>query len=103
MAKEDKALSKINEQGSEEKKGTTKKFSDIAVPAVIEEIVGRTGTRGEITQVKAHILAGPEKGKSLRRNVKGPIRLKDVIMLRETEIEARRMRTGFTAGKGAHT
>lgn len=97
MAKEDKALSKINEQGSEEKKGTVRKFSDIAVPAVIEEIVGRTGTRGEITQVKAHILAGPEKGKSMRRNVKGPIRLKDVIMLRETEIEARRLRTSFTS------
>jgi len=98
MAKEDKQLSKLSEQ-QDDKKGTTRKFSELAVPAVVEEIVGRTGTRGEVTQVKAHILAGPEKGKSLRRNVKGPIRLKDVLMLRETEIEARRIRTGFT-GKG---
>ncbi len=60
-----------------------------AVPAVVEEIVGRTGTRGGIVQVRAKVLDGPDKNKVLRRNVRGPIREKDVIMLRETEIEAR--------------
>ena len=98
MAKEDKNQSEKKGDQNEEKK-TTKRFSNIAVPAVVEEIVGRTGTRGEITQVKAYILGGNDKGKSIRRNVKGPVRLKDVIMLRETEIEARRIMTGFT-GKG---
>ena len=58
-------------------------------PAVVEEVVGRTGARGEITQVKVHILQGPDQGKSIRRNIKGPIRLQDVLLLRETEIEAR--------------
>ncbi len=77
------------------------KSAATAVPAVVEEIVGRTGTRGEVTQVKAHILQGPDRGKSIRRNVKGPIRLKDVLMLRETAIEARRIRTGVM--KGAFT
>ena len=72
-----------------------------AVPAIVEEIVGRTGTRGEITQVKAHIMQGPDRGKSIRRNVRGPIRLKDVLMLRETAIEARRIRTAVM--KGAFT
>ncbi|MEK6839544.1 MAG: 30S ribosomal protein S28e [Nanoarchaeota archaeon] len=60
-----------------------------AIPAVIEEVVGKTDTRGAITQVRCKVLDGPEKNKILRRNVKGPIREKDIIMLRETEIEAR--------------
>ena len=60
-----------------------------AIPAVIEEVIGKTDTRGAITQVRCKVLDGPEKNKILRRNVKGPIREKDIIMLRETEIEAR--------------
>ena len=62
-----------------------------AVPAVVEELVGRTGTKGEITQVRCKILDGRDKSKIIRRNVRGPIRKNDVLMLRETEIEARKL------------
>ena len=59
-----------------------------ATPAKIEEIVGRTGARGEAVQVRCRIMDGRDKNKVLRRNVKGPIQIGDILMLRETEFEA---------------
>jgi small subunit ribosomal protein S28e len=89
---------KSNEQ---QQKKVIRFSNDIAVPAVVEDILGRTGFRGEVTQVKAKILDGRNKGRSMRRNVKGPVRIGDTLMLRETEIEARRIRSKVT--RGAYT
>lgn len=72
----------------EEKKTGGVVFSD-AVPARVEEVVGRTGMRGEAIQVRCKILEGRDANKVIRRNVKGPVQLGDMLMLRETEIEAR--------------
>ncbi len=88
------------DEKSEEKKQEKKEKLD-AYPAVVEEIIGRTGFRGEISQVKIKILQGNDRGKSIRRNVKGPIRVHDILMLRETQIEARKIRAGVM--KGAFT
>jgi small subunit ribosomal protein S28e len=82
-----------NKKDKKQDKGKQSLFSD-AVPARVEEIIGRTGTRGEVIQVRCKVLDGRDANKILSRNVKGPIRLKDVLMLRETEIEARKLNRG---------
>jgi len=76
--------------GQQEKKGTVN-FS-YATPAKVEEIIERTGTRGEAIQVRCRVLEGRDQNKILRRNVRGPIQVNDILMLRETEIEARRLK-----------
>ena len=79
-------------------RGASALLTETAVPAVVELIVGRTGARGEVTQVKCRILQGFDKGKVMRRNVKGPVRKRDVLMLRETQIEARRIKSKVSKG-----
>jgi len=62
-------------------------------PAEVVEIVGRTGMSGEAVQVKVRVgddAANPRDiGRIIARNVLGPIRVGDVLMLKDTGREAR--------------
>jgi small subunit ribosomal protein S28e len=89
MAKQEVKKTQEKKQGAS--KGSEKLTEEGAVPAIVEATLGRGGTRGEITQVKCKILQGKNRGKSMRRNVRGPVKQRDILMLRETEIEARRV------------
>ncbi|EHQ36638.1 30S ribosomal protein S28e [Methanoplanus limicola] len=60
-------------------------------PAEVIEVIGATGMHGEAQQVKCRILDGSNKGRIITRNTVGPIREGDVLMLLETEREAKKL------------
>ena len=62
-------------------------------PVEIVEIRTKTGVYGEIYQVLCKVLEGPDAGRVILRNIKGPVKKGMILMLPDTEREAKEIKT----------
>ena len=64
----------------------------IGTPGEVVKLIAKTGVYGEIKQAMVKVLDGRDRGRILRRNIVGPVRVGDILMLLDTETEAKQIR-----------
>jgi len=82
------------EKGSKKKGVADQAISSFASPAEVVELIGRVGGKHASMQVRCKVLDGRDSGRIIRRNVIGPVRIGDILMLTQTEIEASPLKGG---------
>lgn len=58
----------------------------MATPAKVVQLLGRMGVKG-VSKVRCKVLDGNDKEKVIIRNVVGPIKLGDIVLLKETAMD----------------
>jgi small subunit ribosomal protein S28e len=93
MAEEIKKEQAVKAAAKPEAKGPKKYTSTVnvgdATPAQVVKVFKKVGIYGECYQVLVRVLGGRDQGSLLRRNVRGPVRENDLLMLKETERDVR--------------
>lgn len=88
-------ITENKEEKQEDKKDRFKKEGkDVSYPAKVLKLVGVVGGKQSCIQVRCKVLSGRDEGKIMRRNVLGPIKIGDILLLRETEMSASKLRGG---------
>lgn len=59
----------------------------MATPAVVTHVLGRMGVKG-VSKIRCKVLDGNDRDKIIMRNVLGPVRVGDVILLKDTQMDA---------------
>lgn len=67
-------------------------MADEGYPAQIVEIRAKTGVYGEIYQVLCKVLEGPDAGRVILRNIKGPVKEGMIVVLLDTDREAKEIK-----------
>ena len=86
---EEKPKETPKKEGKAKEKAKSKVVISDATPAQVVKVFRKVGLYGECYQVLVRVLEGRDKGNLLRRNVRGPVKENDMLMLKETERDVR--------------
>ena len=59
----------------------------MTVPAEVVQVMEKSGVKG-VSRVRCRVIEGNDKGKILTRNVVGPVRKGDIILLKNTAMDS---------------